>query len=274
MVGIGVLGGIASAGGAAGFTAFGGIITQYVDSGTTYRVHTFRGSGKFVVSAGTADVDYLIVASRNGGDISKGAGGAGAGGVLTGTGHAVSAGTYTIQVGWPSVRDSVALGLTASGGGGGGGYAGGSGGGATAAGSIGSGTAGQGNDGGLGQQSTINYAGGGGGGKGAVGVPAPGPNTAGAGGAGATGYGIGATTPLYAGGGGGCGWRDTYTNGTGAAGGTGGGGTGDSGGNATLITAGSDGVPNTGGGGGGAGVGFSQHLGGAGIVVIRYEVAA
>ena len=57
----------AAGSGAAGITAFGGIITQYVDSGTTYRVHTFRGSGKFWCLAGAADVDYLIVAGGGGG---------------------------------------------------------------------------------------------------------------------------------------------------------------------------------------------------------------
>ena len=51
----------------ASFTAFGGIITQYEDSGTTYRVHTFRGSGKFFVSAGAGDVDYVIVAGGGSG---------------------------------------------------------------------------------------------------------------------------------------------------------------------------------------------------------------
>ena len=124
-------------GAAAPLTAFGGIITQYEDSGTTYRVHTFRGSGKFVVSSGAADVDYLIVAGGGGGcggDVSTGAsgGGGGAGGVKTGTGVAVSAGTYTITVGAggsgsltaavPTVgADSVALSLTSDGGGLGGG---------------------------------------------------------------------------------------------------------------------------------------------------------
>ena len=47
----------AAGGGAAGLVATGGIISQYDDSGTTYRVHAFRGSGKFVVTAGAADVD-------------------------------------------------------------------------------------------------------------------------------------------------------------------------------------------------------------------------
>ena len=53
--------------GAAGMTAFGGIITQYEDSGTTYRVHTFRGTGSFEVVTGTSDVDYLFVAGGGGG---------------------------------------------------------------------------------------------------------------------------------------------------------------------------------------------------------------
>ena len=52
----------AAGSGAAALVAFGGIISQYVDSGTTYRVHAFRGSGKFVVSDGAADVDVRIFA--------------------------------------------------------------------------------------------------------------------------------------------------------------------------------------------------------------------
>ena len=64
--------------GAAPLTAFGGIISQYTDSGTTYRVHTFRGNGKFLVSSGAADVDWLIVAG--GGGTGTGGGGAGVGG--------------------------------------------------------------------------------------------------------------------------------------------------------------------------------------------------
>ena len=108
--------------GAAGpLTAFGGIITQYVDSGTTYRVHTFRGDGKFVVSDGTVDVDYLIVAGGGGGG-NYGAGG-GAGGVQTGTGVTVDVASspYTITVGiggkgnnQSASEDSVALGVTAT----------------------------------------------------------------------------------------------------------------------------------------------------------------
>ena len=121
-------------GGAAALTAFGGIITQYVDSGDskTYRVHTFRGSGKFLVSSGTADVDYLIVAGGGGGG-GYGAGGAGGVSEDTSGSVAVSAGTYTITVGTggaggtaagdrgTSGVNSEALGVTAVVGGGGGG---------------------------------------------------------------------------------------------------------------------------------------------------------
>ena len=78
---------LVGAGGSSGaadppLVAFGGIITQYVDSGDskTYRVHTFRGSGKFVVSSGAADVDYLIVAGGATGGRQYGGGG-GAGGM-------------------------------------------------------------------------------------------------------------------------------------------------------------------------------------------------
>ena len=79
---------LGAAGSGAPLTAFGGIITQYVDSGDskTYRVHTFRGSGKFYVSAGAADVDYLIVAGGGAGGKNL-AGGGGAGGVTQGSVH-------------------------------------------------------------------------------------------------------------------------------------------------------------------------------------------
>ena len=49
---------LGAAGSGAPLTAFGGIITQYEDSGTTNRVHTFRGSGKFFVSSGAGEVDF------------------------------------------------------------------------------------------------------------------------------------------------------------------------------------------------------------------------
>ena len=47
--------GAAGAGGA--FTAFGGIITQYTSGSTTYRVHTFRATGKLAVTSGSPDTD-------------------------------------------------------------------------------------------------------------------------------------------------------------------------------------------------------------------------
>ena len=96
MVGIGVLGAVASSGGADPLTAFGGIITQYTHSGTTYRVHTYRSSGVFNVVSGSANADWLVV---GGGGGNGGFGGGGAGGMLTGTGVAVEAGTYSVTVG-------------------------------------------------------------------------------------------------------------------------------------------------------------------------------
>jgi len=96
VVGIGVLGAVASSGGADPLTAFGGIITQYTHSGTTYRVHTYRSSGVFNVVSGSANADWLVV---GGGGGNGGFGGGGAGGMLTGTGVAVEAGTYSVTVG-------------------------------------------------------------------------------------------------------------------------------------------------------------------------------
>ena len=126
---------LGAAGSGAPLTAFGGIISQYETGGTTYRVHTFRGSGKFVVSSGAADVDYLILAGGgSGGGVGTNytaGGGGGAGGLTSGTGVAASAGSYTITVGTGGQfatthvaaydgNDSVALGITADGGGKGG----------------------------------------------------------------------------------------------------------------------------------------------------------
>ena len=129
----------AAGGGAAAFVATGGIITQYETGGTTYRVHAFRGTGKFVVTSGESNVDWLIVAGGGGGNN----GGGGAGGMRTGTAFAASetsgdSGTavHTITVGAGGRPggtgnvtydnrgyDSSALGFTSSrGGGGGGGY--------------------------------------------------------------------------------------------------------------------------------------------------------
>jgi hypothetical protein len=256
----------------------------------TYRVHTFRGSGKFYVSSGAADVDYLIIAGGGSAGRHIGGGG-GAGGVLTGTGVAVSAGTYPVTVGTGGTAartatnthdgdgvDSSALSETATGGGGGGcsgsaptddGKAGGSGGGGNQNGTSnqgGTGIAGpprQGYDGG--DSGNGSYGGGGGGGFGAAGSNGTTTYVGGNGGNGATGYGITATTPNYAGGGGG--------GGHGAAAGTGGTGGGGAGNN-TNGGIGGGGVPNTGGGGGGSGNDGFGGFGATGIVTIRYEVEA
>ena len=91
----------AAGGGAEEFVAFGGIITQYTHSSTTYRVHTFRGSGRFYVASGTADVTFYNIggggAGGSGGS-SSGSGGGGAGGDATGT-FTAAAGNYAVTVG-------------------------------------------------------------------------------------------------------------------------------------------------------------------------------
>ena len=89
--------GAAGAGGD-GDRAFGGIITQYVSGGTTYRVHTFRGSGKFTVVGADKTVDILQVAGGGGGGAQIGAGG-GAGGVYKLTSQTVSEGIHNVAVG-------------------------------------------------------------------------------------------------------------------------------------------------------------------------------
>ncbi len=266
----------------------------------TYRVHAFRGTGKFTVSAGTADVDYLIIGGGGGGATGHssgsyfgGGGGGGAAGVLTASGTVTvdtSSSPYTITVGTGGAGaasgsstngtvgvDSSALGLTA----GGGGYGGGNG----AAGGAGSATNGSGGGGGADPPSTTGaggspngsgYAGGagamfstthpsggGGGGMGATGGNASGKD-AGNGGNGTFYMGSVDIAPPYAGGGGG---SASTTAGTG---GTGGGGDGI----AANFNAGKGGVPNTGSGGGASA--WDTNGGGAGsagIVLIRYVVA-
>ena len=97
-------------------------------------------------------------------------------------------------------------------------------------------------------------------------------NYGGRGGAGDTGYGIGSATPTYAGGGIGAG-ENTWGISSGGGGLAGGGGI-----DSTLNEHWQDigaGVPNTGGGGGASGRwNYSGGFGAAGIVIIRYVVAA
>lgn len=268
------------------FSATGGTITE--DGG--YRIHTFLSSGTFEITAGSADIDYLVVAGGGGGggvgDASGNypAAGGGAGGYRESTIAGLGVGSYTVTIGAGGAGSSSSLvnGTTGSnsvfdtvtslGGGGGGssnsstgnnGSAGGSGGGgAKSAGTQtgGAGTVGQGNDGGDSSAGGSPYSGGGGGGAGAVGSDGSG-GTGGAGGAG-TSSSINGSSVQRAGGGGG----GAVTTGGTASGGGGAGGAAD--------TAGTAATANTGGGGGGAGSNLINNggNGGSGIVIVRYLI--
>ena len=251
-------------------TATGGTITTDGD----YTVHKFTADGTFTTDT-AQDVEYLVVGGGGSGAGLYGAGGAG--GYRAATGFAVTATSYTIQVGVGGVavepiatngnsgEDSIFSTITSTGGGYGGsqtaGGSGGSGGGGGGyAGSFGGGdgntpstSPSQGNNGGGGTSTGV---GGGGGGASEAGNPS-GKN----GGDGIANdiieTGVDVT---YAGGGGG----GSYS-GTQGSGGAGGGGSGGIGG-----SNGGTGGANTGGGGGGGGHDSSYSgAGGTGIVVIR-----
>lgn len=224
-----------------------------------YKIHTFSADGNFVVSvAEDALIDILLVGGGGGGGNGQwvtyeGAGG-GAGGLIYQADRALVAGTYPIVVGLGGVSntnggDTIFDDLIALGGGHGQGSipasSGGSGGG-TWSGPGATGTPGQGNDGGNGGY----VQGSGGGGAGEVGGDSS-PSIGGNGGDGLA-YDISGTLTYYAGGGAGS---------PSATGGLGGGG-----------NSSSDGAPNTGGGGGGGISNTSEagHIGGSGIVIIRY----
>jgi hypothetical protein len=113
-------------------TATGGSISQF----GAFKVHTFLDSSNFVVTAGTGNVEALIVAGGGAGGGRHGGGG-GAGGMVEVTAIPVSAGTYPIVVGNGAAvnsaytaspnrgatgSNSTAFGNTAFGGGGGGTY--------------------------------------------------------------------------------------------------------------------------------------------------------
>jgi hypothetical protein len=278
------------------FSAVGGTFSTYSLSGVNYGVHTFTTSDTFLVTAGTATIEYLIVAGGGGGGSEHGGGG-GAGGMLTGS-LTVSAGSYSIIIGGGGTgapysatngayllgtngANSSAFGLTAIGGGFGASYrngatsqgnAGGSGGGGApfdggGPSAGGAGTAGQGNNGGR-----ANYGGGGpypgagGGGRGAAGSD----GTTGTGGAGGVGLANSLRTgsPIfYAGGGGGSAIGGVSVSTPGGNGGGGGSG------HASSFP-GLPGGVNTGGGGGGSFDNAASNsiggAGGSGIVVIRY----
>lgn len=252
------------------------------------KTEVWSGTGWTAITAQTVTAAYLLAAGGGGGGDAL-SGGAGAGGVLTGT-YTLTPGTvYSFVVGAGgagraavstyapgySGNNSTAFGLTAVGGGysnaysngsslngpNGNGGNGGSGGGAgtTDAGggggpwSGGAGTSGQGNNGGSGNSpSQSGYASGGGGGAGAAGGNSSG-STSGSGGNGIVSSITGSALYYGGGGGGGC---QSSNGGVPGSGGLGGGGAG----NGTSM--GTAGTANTGGGAGGSGYG-SGHPGGA-----------
>jgi hypothetical protein len=259
--------------------ATGGTVTD----DNFWRVHTFTGSGDFVVTSGGL-IEYVVVGGGAGGGKSSdfGASGGGAGGqVLTGF-MAIEAGTHPIVIGAGGVggdgttflqgedgSETTGLGLTAAPGAGGGGATGlglttnlgragfhGGGGGARGS-NLQGGTGSSGRNGGNGFNSATaaERAGGGGAGMGSAGGSAA-VNAGGNGGAGID------TWAGQFGGGGGGGVR-TGTPGTASHGGGAGAGTGSAGGAAAA---------NTGGGGGGTGSGSGDGgAGAAGRVIIRYR---
>ena len=265
----------------------------WFDLAGDYKVHKFTttGASTFEVTAGSGDIEYLVVAGGGGGGYAgaANAGGGGAGGYKTATGYAVTAQNYAITVGsggafLPSGATSGTAGgdssivptsgttITSDGGGYGGnastgGGNGGSGGGTAQSlnGQYGTGIAGQGYRGG---DSTIGgkWGGGGGGGASQVGFDSSGSNSR-IGGNGGNGFqnDITGTNIYYAGGGGG----SSHGSATEAQpqGGLGGGGLGSK--NLIVGSNGTDGLG--GGGGGGSSSGWTTGgTGGSGIVIIRY----
>jgi hypothetical protein len=279
----------------------GGVTTAFTSGGTNYLAITFTGSGTLNVNA-ISNIEYLVVAGGGAGST----GGAGAGGVLTGTKTSVPVSSMAVTVGaggagrsgtrdaaniyggTPGNSSSVAFAtpVSTTGGGGGGmvtqvnstycsqqaGGNGGSGGGGgsnyNSGGSSagGTGVAGQGNAGGAGASDRGPQWGIGGGGGGA-GAAGGNCNTGtGAGGTGGVGVSSSINNTATFYGGGGGGCR--AGSGTPGAGGSGGGTT------ATTGNVGTSAAANTGGGAGGAGgiptPGYGLNgSGGSGIVIVR-----
>ena len=281
--------------------ATGGTITEYVDDGTIYRVHSFTGVGKTpfsVTSLGNmgGEVDYLIVGGGGAGGSSPSgvtAGGGGAGQVKEGS-KTLTVGTKTVVVGvggkasinsrGNNGSSSSFDGVNAAGGGGGGAWnstsglllptSGGSGGGGSAGVSArtsngAAATTGQGNAGGNGlsnETDASRQTAGGGGGAGSTGQN--GSITSGGNGGAGIASTITGTSLFYAAGGGG-GKRQDVPAGTTA--GLGGSGIGGNGGIASTSP--TSGAANTGSGGGGAGDEGLGGTGGSGIVIIKYPIA-
>ena len=255
----------------------GGVVTS--SGGNT--IHTFNTSGTLSpLSSLTAS--YLIVAGGGGGSF----GGAGAGGLLSGSGLTIDTNSiYAVTVGAGGAgQDSFGtvgtngsssafsmVATTAVGGGGGGaatgtltGNSGGSGGGGGNSGAGGAGTSGQGNAGGTGYTDGLSYGiAGGGGGASAVGQTVNAGSSAGGNGGAGTASSISGSSVTYAGGGGGGG--TTVGSRAGGTGGAGGGGAG------TQTGSASSGTNSLGGGGGGAGSATGNGgSGGSGVVIISY----
>lgn len=275
---------------------FGDVKTQAMDGNSvvlTFPRTYLPGVGGWKPSSNVRSLSYLMVGGGGGGGGRHGGGG-GAGGFRTGLENNIAT-LYPIVVGVGGLGtprfdteqnlvasgmragsggDTVAFGLTVTGGGAGGGWGGGislnggSGGGASyQMETPGTGIAGQGFAGGAGTGSGADpvYLGGGGGGAASAGTNG---NTssqvAGAGGTG-TSSSITGTSKLYAAGGGG-GASATYTRGLGGSG---------IGGDGGSAAAGAHGSKLTGSGGGGAGHDSSYFTlrggsGGSGVVIVRY----
>ena len=264
------------------FRATGGAIT-YTGA---YTVHTFSYTGADqlfstgVPTRPAATLEYLIVAGGGGAGVNGNVmGGAGAGGLITGTFTNFQPGNYTITVGAgnaPGVQggSSVFNSLTAVGGGYGGSESqspppssGGSGGGASYTGTGGAATAGQGYPGGNGGPAGNTYPCGGGGGAGQAGeYVSDGARTRGGyGGSGITNS-LNGTSTYYAGGGGGAAWGGANTYSTAGAGGGGRGGYFNNG----SQTSGDPGTDGLGGGGGAGSNGSLSKRGGHGVIILRY----
>ena len=93
-----------------GFTATGGVISDYTEGNKVYRAHIFTSSGTFNITAGgeydSAGIEYLVVGGGGaGGDGGghNGNGGGGAGGLRTNlSGHPLSGGAYPIAGSFPA----------------------------------------------------------------------------------------------------------------------------------------------------------------------------
>ena len=266
-------------GAAGGLTATGGTITDYAG----YKVHTFSGNGTFEITAGSGEIDVLIVAGGGGGG-SEHAGGGGAGGLIEMPLQEVGVASYAIVIGagggtQTAGDDTTGFGQTCSGGGLGGRYTspapstGGCGGGGGGVPQSGAGTdqttvqspwtgTAYGTAGGAGAMGGGCHGGGGGGGTGGAGTAAASCSSAGPGGPGRQNLYATGVNQYYAAGGGGGVW-----SGSTGAGGTGGGGAGSE---SNSLAVAPSGTTYGSGGGGNGGQSRTGGSGYQGVTVIRY----